>query len=72
MEILKLKELKHSGQSENATHIKVLNEFKKSESQGVRYCLQRGWNVSITNTLLKVTSNALFGFQMTALIKRSA
>ena len=49
---------------------KVLAEFKKSEEQGIYYCRQRGWNVSITETLLKVTSNAMFGFRMSALIKR--
>jgi hypothetical protein len=70
MEILKLKTLEHSGQGENATHKKVLAEFRKSEEQGVYYCRQRGWEVSITETLLKVTSNAMFGFRMSALIKR--
>jgi hypothetical protein len=70
MEILKLKTLEHSGQGKNATHKKVLTEFRKSEEQGVYYCRQRGWDVSITETLLKVTSNAVFGFRMSALIKR--
>jgi len=70
MEILKLKTLEHSGQGENAIHKKVLAEFRKSEEQGVYYCKQRGWEVSITEILLKVTSNAIFGFRMSALIKR--
>jgi hypothetical protein len=70
MEILKLKTLEHSGQGENATHKKVLSEFMKSEKHGINYCQQRGWEVSITETLLKVTSKDMFGFRMSALIKR--
>ena len=70
MEILKLKTLEHSGQGENAMHKKVLDEFRKSEEQGIYYCRQKGLDVSITETLLRVTSNAMFGFKMSALIKR--
>jgi hypothetical protein len=70
MEILKLKTLEHSGQGKNAIHIKVFAEFKKSENEGIYYCKKRGWEVIITETLLKVTSSAMFGFKMSALIKR--
>lgn len=70
MEILKIKTLEHSGQGENATHKKVLAEFRKSEEKGIYYCKQRGWDVTITETLLTVTSKAMFGFKMSALIKK--
>jgi len=70
MEFLKLKTLEHSGQGENAIHKKVLTEFKKSEEQGIDYCQQRGWDVNITKILLTVTSKSMYGFKMTALIKR--
>jgi len=70
MEILKIMSLKHSGQGENATHIKVIDEFTKSEEQGIYYCKQRGWDVNITNSLLVVQSKAIFGFHMYAKIKR--
>lgn len=70
MEILKLKTLEHSGQGKNATHKKVLAEFRKSEEQGIYYCRQRGWDVKISETLLEVASKDMFGFRMSVLIKR--
>lgn len=70
MEILNLITLEHSGQGKNAIHKKVLDEFRKSEEEGTHYCLQNGWNVIVTDTILHVRSNAMFGFRMSALIKR--
>ena len=47
MIFLKITQLKHSGQGENAIHKRVMNEFRKSEHNGVLYCKNRGWNVHI-------------------------
>lgn len=71
IEFLKLKELKHSGQGENAIHLKVMAEFEKSFEEGKYYCSARGWQVVLENSLLTVKSKSPFGFEMIALIKQN-
>ena len=70
MEILKLKTLEHSGQGENAIHKKVLNAFRISEKEGIKYCEKEGYEVVVTDILLTVKQKGEYGFKMSALIKR--
>ncbi len=67
MEIHKITHVKHSGQGETATYIKVLDKFKESFETGKNYCLLRGWKVSKNQNIISVTSSALFGFELTFL-----
>ena len=70
MEFLKIRHLKHSGFGDNALHLRVMREFRRSEDHGIYYCKQRGWRTLITGSVLTVYSPALFGFEFSALIKR--
>lgn len=69
IEVLRLNFVNHSGQGENATHIKVIEAFKISKDNGLEYCKKRGWKVNFFDSVLQVKSNALFGFHMNAIIK---
>ena len=68
MEILKIKQLEHSGIGNNAIHIKVIDKFRKSKEDGLKYCKLKGFDVSITDVLLTVKQNVMYGFKMSALI----
>lgn len=67
LEFIKLKEVKHSGTGDNATHIKVMQEFENDFEEGKRYCKIRGWRVIFSDNLLSVLSNSPFGFTLIAL-----
>ena len=69
IEFLKLNYVNHSGQGKGAIHLKVMREFEKSKSEGIKYCEKRGWNVFFNGGILQVKSSALFGFHMNAIIK---
>ena len=69
IEVLKLNYVNHSGQGKEATHIKVIDAFKISKSNGIKYCESRGWKVSFFEGILQVKSDAMFGFQMNAIVK---
>jgi len=71
LEFIKMNLVEFSGQGENATHLKVMKEFENDYEQGKQYCLNRGWIVSLNdNSILSVTSKAMFGFKFNALVKK--
>ncbi len=65
LEFIKIKEVKHSGNS----HIEVMKQFEDSFEQGSYYCSLRGWRVEFYNGLLTVYSILPFGFKFVALCK---
>lgn len=64
-----LTHVKHSG-TVDPTHIKVMRMFEKSETNGIYYCDQRGWDVTLFDNILSIKSSALFGFEMSAIFRR--
>lgn len=70
MKILSLKVVEHSGQGDNAIHKKVIAEFNKSTDQGMSYCEKNNLVVNLTETLLEVRSNDMYGFKMIATISK--
>ncbi len=68
MKFLKIVILEHSGIGKNATHIQVINEFKKSKNKGLDYCEKNGFNAVINSGILTVEQNKkkLYGFKMIA------
>lgn len=71
LEFIKMQKVEFSGQGENATHLKVMQEFEKSFSDGEYYCTARGWKVHLgDNNILTVTSKAMFGFKFQAVVKK--
>ena len=69
MEFYKTKTLKHSGLG-NPIHKKLMDEFRKSEKLGIKFCNENNFKFEITNILLKVWQEAEYGFSFSALIKR--
>lgn len=69
LEFIKLKEVKHSGTGDNATHIKVMKEFENDFEDAKRYCNLRGWKTTLSNNILSVTGSLPFSFQLVALVR---
>ena len=69
MEFLKIKHLKHSGIGKTATHIQVMDAFKKSVQTGIDHCTAKGMKVEITDCLISIKQNVMYGFEFVALIK---
>ena len=68
MKFLKVIILEHSGIGKNATHIQIMNEFRKSKKMGFDYCEKRGFNAEVKDGILTVeqSKKRLYGFKMMA------
>lgn len=69
LKFLKIKYLIHSGQGENATHLKVMNKFEKSYEEGEKYCLENNYNVLLENNYLTISNEQIYGFKFIALVE---
>jgi len=71
LQIIKFHEIKHSGQGENATHIKISKHLRENGLPSLKkYCEARGWNFYHNERLgtIKIESVAPFGFYCLASI----
>jgi hypothetical protein len=71
MQIIKFHEIKHSGQGENATHLKISKELRENGLKSLKsYCEKRGWDFFHDERMgtIKISSSAPFGFYCLASI----